>query len=52
MRLFRDGHLNAAFLAYERLLRAAGILEDDGTADMVRQRISMHEREMQLRLNC
>lgn len=39
MRLFRDGHLNAAFIAYERLLRAAGFLEDDGTAEMVRQSV-------------
>lgn len=35
MRLFREGHPNAAFLTYERLLKAAGILEDDGAADMV-----------------
>jgi hypothetical protein len=36
MRLLRDGHPNAAFLTYERLLMAAGILEDDSTANMVR----------------
>jgi hypothetical protein len=35
MRLLREGHPNAAFLTYERLLKAAGILEDDSTADLV-----------------
>jgi hypothetical protein len=43
MHLLREGHPNAAFLTYERLLKAAGILEDDSIGNMVRCRTSISE---------